>query len=130
MITLNDKKYEQVAVKVTYGKYDVKQNGQQRVGVSPIIEFKFDDILLGIETTYDREWLKELKINDKQDISKYVSDVPFEDEQGFISLIGGICECYITRVSETEFIIDLNLDTNDSDDIKIILNEKVTFDIK
>ena len=46
--------------------------------------------MLNIET-------KELKINDKKDISKYISDITYEDKKGWISLITGNYNCFITK---------------------------------
>ena len=73
MITINDKNYDNVLKKVSFGEYSVTQDGKIREGMAPIIMFKFDNILIRLETTYDKKYLEELNTNDKKDINKYIS---------------------------------------------------------
>ena len=79
MIIINNKSFNNALKKVSFGEYNVTQNGKKRNGKAPFISFKFNNILLGLETIYDIKWLEELKINDKKDISKYISDITYED---------------------------------------------------
>lgn len=126
MIIINDKKYDNVLKKVSFGEYSVTQDGKKRNGMAPFISFRCDNILLGIETNYDKKWLEELKINDKQDISKYVIDIPYEDEKGWVSLILGKDKCFITKVKNNVFTIDLKCETYEgSEHYSIIINEDV-----
>ena len=53
MIIINDKKYDNVLKKVSFGEYSVMQDGKKRNGMAPFISFNCDNILLGIETNYD-----------------------------------------------------------------------------
>ena len=73
MIKLNNKLYSKLSYQVSFGDYQVKQNGKKRSGKAPYITFILDDFKLGLELVYDKKWIKELKINDKKDISKYVT---------------------------------------------------------
>lgn len=130
MIVINEKKYNNVTYKVSFGKYSATQDGKKRNGEAPFISFKFNNILLGLETIYDKEWLKELKQNDKKDISKYISDITYEDEKGWISLITEQHKCYINRIEKNIFNIELECDAEDFEEIIISLNEKIEIDFK
>ena len=90
MIVINDKNFNNTLKRVSFGEYNVTENGKKRNGSALFISFKIDNIVLRLETVYDKKWLEELKINDKKDISKYISDITYEDEKGWISLITGI----------------------------------------
>lgn len=126
MIIINDKKYDNVLKKVSFGEYSVMQDGKKRNGMAPFISFRCDNILLGIETNYDKKWLEKLKTNDKQDISKYVIDIPYEDEKGWVSLILGKDKCFITKVKNNVFTIELKCETYEcSEHYSIIINEDV-----
>ena len=66
MITINNTKYTVQDIKITFGNYNVSNNGKKRNGQSPFIQFHTNNnIFIGIETTYDKEWLQDLKVNDK-----------------------------------------------------------------
>lgn len=79
MLKLNNKKYSKVSYQVSFGEYKVKQNGKERTGKSPRITFMLDDFNLMLEFIYDKEWIKKLKINDKKDISSYLTDIMYSD---------------------------------------------------
>ena len=126
MIIINDKNYDNVLKKVSFGEYSVIQDGKKRNGSAPFIYFKFDNIILGLETTYDKKWLEELKTSDKKDISKYISDITYEDEKGWISLITGISKCFINKVENNEFVLEFRCETEEYGEYyKILLSEKV-----
>ena len=128
LLIINEKEYTNTFDKVSFGKYSVTQDGKKRVGLSPFITFKSDNIILGLETVYDKEWLEELKIKDKKDISKYITDITYEDEKGWICLITGNYKCFITRLEDNIFIIELNSETEECGQYyNIVLNEKVKF---
>ena len=131
MTTINDKKYDNTLIKVSFGEYSVIQDGKKRKGSAPFLSFKFDNILFGIETTYDKTWLEELKINDKKDISKYISDVTYEDEKGWISLITGIYKCLIYKIENNIFGIEFSCEAEEcSEYYKISLDEEVEINFK
>ena len=126
MIIINDKNYDNALKKVSFGEYNVTQDGKKRNGRAPFISFKFDNIILGLETIYDKNWLEELKINDKKDISKYISDIPYEDEKGWISLRTGNYSCFITRVRNNIFVFELKCEDEECGEYyNILLNEEV-----
>ena len=129
MIIINEKNYDNVLKNISFYEYNVTQNGKVRRGSSFFITFKFDNILLGLETTYDKKWLDELKINDKKDISKFISDITYEDEKGWISLIDGNYNCFINKINDNRFIIELSCETKECGDYyNISINEEIVFD--
>ena len=131
MTIINDKNYDNVLKKVSFGEYSVTQDGKKRNGSAPFISFRFDNVLLGLETIYDKKWLKELKISNKTDISKYISDITYEDEKGWISLITGNYNCFINKVENNKFVIEFRCETEECGEYyRILLNEEVKIDFK
>ena len=128
MITINDKNYDNVLKKVSFGEYSVTQDSNVRIGSAPIITFKIDNILIRLETTYDKKYLEELNTNDKKDISKYISDITYEDENGWISLITGNYNCFITKYRNNKFVFELKCEAEECGDYyNIFLKEEVEF---
>ena len=126
MIIINDKNFDNALKKVSFGEYSVTQDGKKRNGSAPFISFKLDNIILGLETIYDKKWLQELKINDKKDISKYISDITYEDEKGWDSLIIGNYNCFITKTKNNVFAFEFSCEAEECDEnYKILLNEEV-----
>ena len=126
MIKINNKDYENVLKKVSFGEYSVTQDGKKRNGNAPFISFNFDNAFLGLETIYDKKWLEELKINDKKDISKYISDITYENENGWISLITGNYNCIVTKTKNNIFFLEFSCEAEELDEhYKILLNEEV-----
>lgn len=131
MIIINGKNFDNVLKKVSFGEYNVTQDGKKRNGSAPFISFKFDNILLGLETIYDKKWLEKLKINDKKDISKYISDIPYEDEKGWISLETGDYSCFITKIKKDVFAFEFSCEAEEcGEHLKILLNEEVEINIE
>lgn len=131
MITINDKNYDNVLKKVSFGEYSVTQDGNVRIGSAPIITFKFDNILIRLETTYDKKYLEELNTNDKKDINKYISDITYEDENGWISLITGNYNSFITKVRNNKFVFELKCEAEECGEYyNIFLKEEVEFTFK
>lgn len=56
---------------------------------------------------------KETKSNTRINIKKYISDITYEDETGWDSLIVGEYDCYIIRNSEKDFRIEFCLKYNE-----------------
>ena len=128
MIRYNDKVYNKSLYQISFGEYKVKQNVKERTGKSPRITFILDDFKLGLELVYDKKWIKELKINDKKDISKYVTDIIYNDSKGWISLIYGTYQCFLERIDNELYLLDFYCNTiDDEEEISIVLNEKINF---
>ena len=72
--------------------------------------------------------IKELKINDKKDISKYVTDIIYNDSKGWISLIYGTYKCFLERIDNELYLLDFYCNTiDDEEEFSIVLNEKINF---
>ncbi len=126
MIIINEQKYDKISKKVSFGEYSVTQGGKKRSGEAPFVSFRFNNILLALEITYDKKWLEELKINDKINISKYISDIVYEDKKGWISLIVGNYNCFITKVKNNLFVFEFRCETEEYGEYyNILLNEEV-----
>ena len=126
MITINNKNYDNASKKVSFGEYNVTQDGKKRNGSAPFISFKFNNTILGLETIYDKKWFEELKINDKKNISKYISDITYEDEKGWISLITGNYKCFINKIDNNKFVVELNCETEECGEYyNISVNEEI-----
>ena len=126
MIIINGKNFDNALKKVSFGEYNVTQNGKKRNGSAPFISFKFDNVILGLENIYDKKWIEELKINDKKDISKYISDITYEDEKGWVSLITGNYNCFVTKTKNNMFSLEFSCEAEEiGEHYKILLNEEV-----
>lgn len=126
MIIINGKNFDNALKKVSFGVYNITQDGKKRNGSAPFISFKFDNIILGLETIYDKKWLEELKLNDKKDISKYISDITYEDEKGWISLITGNYSCFINRAENNKFALEFSCEAEECGGYyKILLSEEI-----
>ena len=131
MITINNTKYTTHDIKVTFGNYNVSSKDKKRNGQSPFIQFHTNDnIFIGIETTYDKAWLQELKTNDKKDITEYISDIAYEDENGWISLITGKYTCYLEKINHTNFRLELTCMAEECDEhFDISIKEDIIIDL-
>ena len=126
MRIINGKNFDNALKKVSFGEYNVTQDGKKRNGSAPFISFKFDNVILGLETIYDKKWFEELKINDKKDISKYISDITYEDEKGWVSLITGNYNCFVTKTKNNMFSLEFSCEAEEiGEHYKILLNEEV-----
>lgn len=107
MIKINGNEYKRNYIKVTYGNYYVIQDGKKREGVSPIIYFKCDKFDVRVETVYNQKWLNEIQFNTIVDITKYISDISYEDEKGSKSLIYANYSCKLNKLENKSFNIEL-----------------------
>ena len=126
MIKINRTKYNINDIKVTYGNYSVTQAGQERNGISPIIHFKGDDFFLWVETIYDKDWLSEMNLDTITDISKYISDIAYEDEKGWLSLSYGNYSCTLNKLENKLFNIELICKCEEAEEIyEIYISENI-----
>lgn len=129
MIRINEKEYENILIRISFGEYSITQYGKKRKGKAPFISFECDDVYLCIETVYDSVWLEELNINDKKDISKYISDITYEDEKGWISLITGSYICSINKIDENLFAFEFSCETEECGSyFNITINENIVIE--
>ena len=128
MVIINEKKYENTNYKISYGEYNVNQNGKKRKGISPFLRFKCNNINIGIEMTYDIKCIEETKINTTIDITKYISDILFENEKYWLSLIIGEFSCWLSKIEDDKFVIELKYKGEECDMyFYIYINETINF---
>ena len=48
---------------------------KKEMEVHLLTSFKFDNIILGLETIYDKKWLEELNLNEKKEIVEYCNKI-------------------------------------------------------
>ncbi len=124
MIKVNNKQYDNYDVKITWGNFESVLDKEKVKGIAPFITFNIDNnTFIGIETSLSKEKLK--SINTKLNINKYITDVTYEDEKGWLSIINGKYDCSITRVDEDVFKIDLNVLSEELDEINIVIEENL-----
>ena len=125
MIIINNKKYNEYSIKVSWGEFSVVSHcGKRRKGIAPFISFNIDNNkFVGLEFTFSDEMFKQMKENNKLNIKEYISDVLYEDERGWISIINSDYNCDITRIDEKNCKINfyIQAEENISIDSKITL---------
>lgn len=65
-----------------------------------------------------------LKLETHSNISQYVSDITYEDENGWISIIDGDYNCMITKTSTNNFKINLSANAR-FDELKLLVNTDI-----
>lgn len=126
IISINDKKFNNYETKVSWGEFTVNSYNDnvlsKRTGKSPIILFTIDEIYIEIETTYSKEMFESMKLDKKEDITKYISDITYEDNKGWISIINGEYTCYLIRKNENNFQIILDSKSDEFEKLDIRIN--------
>lgn len=107
MLKINDVEYKNIEKFIDFNHFEGTVDGKKRKGKVLYLTLKTNDFKLSIETVYDIEWIKELKINDKKDISKYIIGLPYEDRTGWMYL-SDKCNCIINRTNDNSFEFSLN----------------------
>lgn len=108
------KKYDKYKIDVSLDKFSVSKHvGKsvtKRIGLAPFITFSISDLIaVGLEMTYSKENLESMKTNENVDITEYISDILYADENGWISLDLGEYKCNITRINKSDFNIKLEV---------------------
>ena len=91
---------------------------------STFITFNIDNNkFIGLEFTFSDEMFKQMKENINTNVKEFISDILYEDKNGWISIINSEYDCDITRIDEKIFKINFNIkaEENISIDTKIIL---------
>lgn len=107
MLKINDVEYKNIERFIDFNPYEGKVDGKKRKGKALHITCKTNNFKLSIETLYDLEWIKELKIQDEKDISKYISGLSYEDENDWYYLTNK-CHCTLCRINTNSFRICLD----------------------
>ena len=130
MISINNKVYDNVDKRISWGHFNVIKKIDDTVkhieGEAPIIKFCINDnVLIRIETTYPREWFNELKIDTKIDFLKHISDITYEDSNGWQSLIGGKYECELKKINDNVYNIRVSAKSDELEELEIKIDENI-----
>jgi len=107
MIIINNQEYNNYEIKIDWSNFSVYSNGKRRIGIAPFITFNIENnIFIGLEFTFSKEMFKDLELNKKINVEQYISDIVYEDEEGWISIINQEYNCNITRKDEINFKIE------------------------
>lgn len=107
MLIINNKNIDVLERYVNFDLFEGTIDGKKRKCNVLYITCVTNDFRLSIETMYDINWIKGLKINDKKDISKYIMGLPYEDDKGWMYLESE-CNCTLTRINNNSYEIELN----------------------
>ena len=116
MIIINNTEYKNNEVKITENNYEVTQDNKKRNGIAPFIQFKCENTLIGIETNYDKKMIEEMNENMPTDITRYITDITYEDEKGWVSLINGDYDAILEKKENTIFNIKFNCVAEECDE--------------
>lgn len=116
MIRINNIEYNKFETKILWGKFSVSSNDHKRYGIAPFISFCVNNMFIGLELTFSKEMFINTVLGIETDIKKYISDITFEDENGWLSINDGQYECNIIRVDKKNFHIIFHIIAHDLDD--------------
>lgn len=126
MLKVNNIEYN-TKLYVDFDPFEGKINGKKTKCDVLSITCLTENFKLYIYTSYSIRWIKELKINDIKDISKYINDVRYEDENEWMSLPNE-CSCLICKINDKTInvILKANLkEYNKELDIKLDCNFEI-----
>lgn len=127
MLIINNKNIDVLEKHIDFDLFEGTIDGKKRKCNVLYITCVTNDFRLSIETMYDINWIKELKINDKKDISKYIMGLPYEDDKGWMYLESE-CNCALTRINNNTYEIELD-GTFEECNEKFNIKYKDTFEI-
>lgn len=128
MIKINDKEYNIYNKKIIYGNYSITTNGKTIKGISPVICFECECFSLNIETVYDKKYLNQLEINESIDITKYISDIAYEEEKKWQSLSRDNCSCILQKTENNIFNFNFTYSNDNLNEKQIIyIQENLQF---
>lgn len=116
MLTINNKEYKKIKVQIIWKNYTIVSSKNKRSGISPSFIFNTDNETITIETTTSKTIFENMKINTKINIKDNISDITYEDDKGWISIIDGKYNCDITKINKDAFNITFNITTDDIDE--------------
>ena len=111
MITINNKEYNDYLITKNWEKFSIDSKKQEKQGISPTITFNInDEIVIEVELTITKEELKSYEINKEIDIKKDISDILYNNKNGWISLITENYNGKITRINNIDFKLSLQVE--------------------
>lgn len=123
MIYINNKDYKEYKIDISWGKFSAYCNGEYRKGNAPFITFDLDNKkYIGLELNLSKNMFEELQLNKKTKINKYISDITYEDEEGWLSIITGDYNCFISKINNNSFKIELSVISDEIETLTIKIN--------
>ncbi|MBQ8132686.1 MAG: hypothetical protein IJ193_09360 [Bacilli bacterium] len=129
MIKINKKEENIIEKEISFGNFEVNDGKSIRKGISPILSFVTDQSkTIEIETTLSSEILEKVNNHALTNINKYITDINYEDQNGWLSLMTG--EYKVDLVKDNETCRLLLFVEDKAEQIKIELDEIIEFDRK
>ena len=107
MLKLNSKNIEILKKYIDYDIFEGIVGDKKKKCYVLYITLITNEFKLSIETNYDIQWIKHLKVDDKKDISKYIVGLPYEDKNKLVYLTGK-CNCTICRIEDNQCEIKID----------------------
>ena len=108
MIKINNTEYSKYNTNIHWGNFERTHNKIKEKGIAPFFKFNIENkILIGLEFVYSKENWQNIPLQTKVNLNEYLSDITYEDNKGWISIITGNYNCTITRINDTEYKLDL-----------------------
>ena len=86
--------------------------------------FILDNKMIELELAYSDNKFKELEINKKVDLYKYLVGVSYKDDNGWMPIYDDNLTIYLTRINKDYFNIDFKINYTDFDEkINIKMND-------
>lgn len=123
MIKINDKQYDNYRIKITWDNFERTYLGEKIKSISPFIEFIIDDVIfIGLETCLSKKVLENMNFDEKVNIKSYLSDITYEDDKGWTSIITGEYTCNLTRINDKNFKIEFVINSEEIENYNIIID--------
>ncbi len=120
MIKINDKEYKNYDIKVHWGNFEAKVCGEKVKGEAPFVKFNIDNnIFIGLEFVFSKDMFINFELNKVIDLNHYISDITYEDEKGWSSIVIGKYDCNMIKTSEKDFQLNFYVESKEIDSITI-----------
>lgn len=128
MIKINDKLYNDYNIKISWGNFEKIYFDEILKGISPFIKFNLENnIFIGIETCFSKQQIENMKLNEKTNIKQYITDIIYEDENGWISIIIEEYDCDLTKINANEFKIEFFVNFEEDEKYNIAIDTNIEF---
>lgn len=128
MLIINNKNIDVLERYIDFDLFEGTIDGKKRKCNVLYVTCVTDNFKISIETAYNIEWVRKLKINDKKDISKYIMGLPYEDDKGWIYLTDE-CNCTLNKINNNLYEIELDGIVEEHNE-KFNIKYKDVFEIK
>ena len=66
-----------------------------------------------------------IKLNTLTNISEYISDITYEDKNGWLSLIARKYSCNIKRINESIFKLEFCIESKEIEELNIVVESNI-----